>query len=248
MIFNYSELTAGSHTFTINVIDNDGARKSATLSFNTVGFLNPYIADPARISLNAATITDDNDKSIIISNLQADGQVYGVGLQWRTETQGFALTCINPVGGGSARWSALTNVCCVRGPLTYQVTIDGITKSSMINSCGSTPSFEGFASTNPGCSIWVATVVSPACSVNAQSSGIVPMDSDACHQFLLNRPNQNENPINSFGTVTCPSSTNANTLQVESQATPMAIFPMQPVDPSSAGQENWDLLRNIREF
>ncbi|MBS1225888.1 MAG: hypothetical protein H6R24_2566, partial [Proteobacteria bacterium] len=74
----------------------------------------------------------------------------------------------------------------------------------------------------------------------------VTLASDACYRFVLNR--QDQSLINSFGTVTCPSSANANTLQEESQATPMAIFPMQPVDPLSAGQENWNLLRNIREF
>jgi hypothetical protein len=156
---------------------------------------------------------------------------------------------INPGGGGgggSARWSALTNVCCDRGPLTYQVTIDGVTKSSTNNSCGSTPSFEGFASTTPGSKNWVATVVSSACSVNAQGSGTVTLATNACYQFVLNR--QGQNLVNSFGTVTCPSSANANTLQEESQATPMAIFPMDSVDPSGTGQENWNLLRNIREF
>ncbi len=63
-IFNYSSLTVGSHTIAINVIDNDGSQKSTTVSFNAVGFRNSYISDPARVSLNAATITDDNDKSI----------------------------------------------------------------------------------------------------------------------------------------------------------------------------------------
>lgn len=152
---------------------------------------------------------------------------------------------INPGGGGggAARWSALTNVCCQSGPLTYQVTLGGVTKSSTISSCGSTPSFEGFASTTPGSKNWVATVVSSACSTNAQGSGTVTLTSDACYRFVLNR--QGGNLINSFGTVTCPSSANANTSQAESQATPMAIFPMQSVDPSGAGLERWDLLQNI---
>ncbi len=155
---------------------------------------------------------------------------------------------INPTGGGggTARWSALTNVCCQNGPLTYQVTIDSITKSSTQNSCNSNPSFEGFASTTPGSKNWVARVVSPACNVNSEGRGTVTLASDACYRFVLNK--QGQNLINSFGTVTCPSSANANTLQEESQATPMAIYPMESVDPSGTGQENWNLLRNIREF
>ena len=171
-----------------------------------------------------------------------------IGLQiFITGNLPFAWT-INPPGGGggSARWSALTNVCCQNGPLTYQVTIDSITKSSTQNSCNSNPSFEGFASTTPGSKNWVARVVSPACNVNSEGRGTVTLASDACYRFVLNK--QGENLINSFGPVTCPSSANANTLQEESQATPMAIYPMESVDPSETGQENWNLLRNIREF
>ena len=244
MAYNYSNLTAGAHVISVNVVDNQGTQKSAAVSFNAARFNNPFIADPARVSLNAATITDDNDKAISISNLQADGQLYNVRLEWRTAAQGFALTSISPVGvNGSAQWSALTNVCCQSGPLTYQVTIDGVTKSSTVNSCGSTPSSEGSASTTPGSKNWVAQVVSSACGINTQSNGTVILTSDACHRFVLNR--QDQSLINSFGTATCPSSANANTLRAELQATPMAIFPMQPVDLSGAGLERWDLLQNI---
>ena len=249
---NYALLTAGPHTISVNVVDNQGSQRSAVASFNVTRFNNSYISNPATVSLNAATITDDNDKSISISNLQAGGQLYNVRLEWRTQIQGFALTSISPVGSGTARWSALNNVSYPNCSLTYEVTIDGVTKRS-ISTCGSVVSpstcnttFEGFASTTPGPKSWVARVVSSACGINAQGSGNVTLTSDACYRFVLNR--QDQSLINSFGTVTCPSSANANTLQEESQATPMAIFPMQPVDPLSAGQENWNLLRNIREF
>lgn len=243
MAYNYSNLTAGSHTISVNVIDNQGSQKNAMVSFNVARFDNSYISNPATVSLNGATITDDNDKSISISNLQAGGQLYNVRLEWRTQIQGFALTSISPVGSGSAQWTTLTNVCCESGPLTYQVTIDNTTKSSTINSCNSTPSSEGFASTTPGTKNWVARVVSSVCGINAQSSGTQPLASGACYRFVLNR--QNQSLINSFGIVPCPSSANASTLQAESPATPMAIFPMQPVDPSGAGLERWDLLQNL---
>ncbi len=175
----------------------------------------------------------------LISNLQADGQLYNVRLEWRTETQGFALTSISPVGGGgTARWSALTNVCCQSGPFTYQVTIDGVTKSSTSSSC-SNPTFEGFASTTPGAKNWVAKAVSSACGINSQASGTDTLASDACYRFVLNP--QGNGLINSFDIATCPSSANVNTLRAEPEATPMAIFPMQPVDPSGVGQERWDL-------
>lgn len=145
---------------------------------------------------------------------------------------------INPGGsGGTARWSTLTNVCCPSGSLTYQVTIDGLTKSSTSNSCSS-PSFEGFATTTSGAKNWAAKAVSSACGVNTQSSGTVTLASNTCYQFVLNPQG------NFFGPVTCPAAANANILQAEIQTTPMAIFPMQS-DSSGAGLENWSLLRSI---
>lgn len=143
----------------------------------------------------------------------------------------------------SARWSALTNACCSTGSFTYQVTIDGVTRSSTASSCSSNPSFEGFASTTPGTKSYSSRAFSSACGVNSQGSGTVSLAGNGCYRFTLNV--QGQNLVESLGTVNCPSSANANTLQAESQATPMAIFPMQPVDPSSVGMERWDLLNNI---
>lgn len=246
MALNYSGLTAGSHTIGINVIDNDGAKKSTTASFSVARFNTPFISDPAKVSLSAATITDDNDKAISISNLQADGKAYNVRLEWRTAAQGFALTSISPVGGGgdgNARWSALTNVCCQTGSLTYQVTIDGVTKSSVSSSCSADPSFEGFASATAGAKSYFAKVTSSACNVNQQASGNVTLVKDACYRFQLDL--ESGSLVNKFGSVTCPSSTGAQILQQETEATPMAIFPMQAEDPSDAGQENWSLLEKI---
>lgn len=152
---------------------------------------------------------------------------------------------INPGGGGggTARWTALTNVCCSTGPFTYQVTIDGVTRSSTASSCNSDPSFEGFASTTPGTKSYSSRAFSSACGINSQGGGTVTLVSGACYRFALNL--QGQNLVESVGTVNCPSSANAETLQEENQATPMAIFPMQPVDPSTLGQERWDLLRGI---
>jgi hypothetical protein len=152
---------------------------------------------------------------------------------------------INPGGGGggTARWTALTNVCCSTGPFTYQVTIDGVTRSSTASSCNSDPSFEGFASTTPGTKSYSSRAFSSACGINSQGGGTVTLASGACYRFALNL--QGQNLVESVGTVNCPSSANAETLQEENQATPMAIFPMQPVDPSTLGQERWDLLKGI---
>lgn len=246
MALNYSELAAGAHGISVNVIDNQGSQKSAAASFNVARFNNPYIGNPATVSLNAATITDDNDKSIFIGNIQADGQLYNVRLEWRTAEQGFAITGISLVGGGnnSTRWSALNNVCCTTGSFTYQVTIDGVTRSSTVSSCSNPdPSFEGFVSTTAGTKNYSSRAFSSACGVNSQGGGTVTLASSTCYRITLNV--QGQNLAESLGTVTCPSSANAETLREEPQATPMAIFPMQAVDPSASGQERWDFLKNI---
>jgi hypothetical protein len=250
MIFNYSNLTVGAHTLSVNVVDNQGSQKSATASFNVARFNNSFIDNPAAISLNAATITDDNDKSILINNLQADGQLYNVRLEWRREAQGFALTSISPVGGGgTARWSVLNNAGCPNNSVTYQVTIEGVTKQStttcgsVINPSNCNVASEGFTNTTAGTKSFSSrlTFSSPACTptgqTNWQGSGTVTLANNACYLFVASRP-EGQNPENRFDTVNCPSSANANTLQTESEATPMAIFPMQPVDLPGAGQEN----------
>lgn len=96
-IFNYSNLTAGSHTFRIRVVDREGAAKESSVAFSVVKFDNPYIADPAKLSLSGA-IGNFGDRSISFKNVVADGKTYDIRLDWRTEIQGFAITQITPVG------------------------------------------------------------------------------------------------------------------------------------------------------
>ena len=151
---------------------------------------------------------------------------------------------VNPGGGGggSTRWNALTNVCCETGSFTYQVTVDGVTRNSTSNSCGS-PSVESFASTTAGNKSYAARAFSTACNVNVQGQGTVAMADNACYRFTLNL--QSGNLVNSFGSVNCPSSATAETQQEEPQATPMAIFPMEDVDPTGAGQADWSQLKSM---
>lgn len=132
--------------------------------------------------------------------------------------------------GGSARWSAYNDTCCksstgVVSPVTYEVTVDGVTKRSVSNSCTSNATFEGFASTTTGTKSYTARVLSSACG-NQSGSGTAPMVSNTCYRFQLNI--EGGSLVNKFGTVTCPSSADVNTLQEDTEATPMAIFPMLP--------------------
>ena len=140
---------------------------------------------------------------------------------------------INPSQpSGTAKWSAYNNTCCSNASTgtvytsTYEITVDGVIKRSVSNSCTSgTATFEGFASTTPGTKNYTAQVLSSACG-NQSASGTVTMASNACYRFQLDI--EGGALVNKFGTVTCPSSADTATLQDTTEATPMAIFPMVP--------------------
>jgi len=90
MAFNYSELNAGNHNVVVRAFDNAGNSLDQTAIFTVVRFDNPFITDPASVSLSNATI-NHNDSSITILNLQADGQFYDVILRWKTATQNYEI-------------------------------------------------------------------------------------------------------------------------------------------------------------
>lgn len=171
---------------------------------------------------------------------------------WSGHCSGTATTCKVTMGGarnvtatfnkvGSARWSALTNVCCTGGPLTYEVTIGGVTKRSTASSCSANPTFEGFASTTAGAKSVTAKAISSACGLNAQGQGTVTMVSNACYRFTLNL--QNGSLVNTFGTVTCPSAANADVSRQESPM-PIDTLLLGGADSSTAGHSG--LLRSIQ--
>jgi len=100
MAFNYSGLAAGPHTIRVRAIDQEGAAKDASIAFNVARFDRSFIPDPSRISLNGATISHDSNHSIFINNMTADGKTYDLRLDWRTATQGYAITQVIPTGEG----------------------------------------------------------------------------------------------------------------------------------------------------
>jgi len=97
MAFNYSNLSAGPHAVRVRAVDAQGASQEATVNFNVARFDNPYIGDPAKISLTGASGTFDA-RSISLKNVSADGKTYDVRLDWRTEAQGFVITQIAASG------------------------------------------------------------------------------------------------------------------------------------------------------
>lgn len=93
MAFNYSELSAGQHTISIRAVDNNGDIREAGTTFNITRFENPFIADPTEVNLKGATLTPEKT-TIQINNISVDSKNYDVHLDWRTATQGFAMTQI----------------------------------------------------------------------------------------------------------------------------------------------------------
>lgn len=96
--FNYSNLAVGPHIFRIRVVDREGSVQESSMAFSVVSFDNPYIADPARFSLDEAT-GGFGGRSIAFSNVVADGKIYDIRLDWRPQIQGFAITQITPADG-----------------------------------------------------------------------------------------------------------------------------------------------------
>lgn len=147
--------------------------------------------------------------------------------------------------GGSAaaaRWSAYNNSCCRNSstgavyPSTYEVTVDGVTKRSVSNSCTSSSTLEGFTSTTPGTKSYTATISTSGCG-SYTGSGTVTMNANACHQFQSSF--ENGMMVTRFGTVDCPAS--AAQAQSTSVTGPMVILPMLaspsgPQDPAATYQ------------
>ncbi len=96
MAYNYSNLTAGAHTFTARAIDASGGARDARVTANVVRFENSFMADPAAVNLDQATLSRGGN-AITVQNLLADGKPYTVQLSWRPAAQGFAFSQIAPV-------------------------------------------------------------------------------------------------------------------------------------------------------
>ena len=95
MAFNYSNLAAGSHTLTVRAFDTNGGARDASTTFAVARFATSFMADPAAVNVDQATLTRGGN-TLTIQNLLAEGQPYNVQLNWRPATQGFAITQINP--------------------------------------------------------------------------------------------------------------------------------------------------------
>ena len=73
MAYNYSNLAAGSHTLAVRAYDNAGGARDASAAFAVARFASSFLADPAAVNLDQATLARSGN-TIAIQNLLAAGQ------------------------------------------------------------------------------------------------------------------------------------------------------------------------------
>ena len=139
----------------------------------------------------------------------------------------------------TARWSAYNNTCCRNSstgaiyPSTYEVTVDGVTKRSVSNSCTSNATLEGFATANPGTKTYTASISSSGCG-SYTGSGNVNMNTNGCHQFQS--AYEGGTIVTRFGSVDCP----ASAAQAQAVATASSLVVELPMQPPVNGPQDPD--------
>ena len=88
--YNYSNLSAGSHSITAVAYTGAGETKESTKQFEVVRFPSPYIAAADAVDLNAANCSVESDEITIVDAL-VEGDAYNLVLKWRTAEQGFEI-------------------------------------------------------------------------------------------------------------------------------------------------------------
>ena len=86
MIYNWGNLSPGQHTMEVRVFDSAGRSTTDSTNFTVHAFDTPFISDPEKVQiLSSARVT--NGRTITLDQVEADGRVYKVVLQWNTATQ-----------------------------------------------------------------------------------------------------------------------------------------------------------------
>ena len=88
--FNYSNLSAGSHSITAVAYTGMGETKESTKQFEVVRFPSPYIAASDAVDLDMGSCSLASDEISIVDAL-VEGDVYDLTLKWRTAEQGFEI-------------------------------------------------------------------------------------------------------------------------------------------------------------
>jgi len=100
MAYNYGNLSAGNHTFTVRAHDADGTVAERSATFPVQKFHAAYFADPNAVNLDAAAISV-RPQGLQIDGMTLDGKTYDLQLGWSTAAQGFRFDSIASTAGGS---------------------------------------------------------------------------------------------------------------------------------------------------
>ena len=90
LAYNYSNLSAGTHTITAVAHNALGETEESAASFEVVRFDSPFISDPNAVNLNDASCTVSSDE-ISIVDARVDGSLLDLMLKWRRAEQGFEI-------------------------------------------------------------------------------------------------------------------------------------------------------------
>lgn len=90
MAYNYSLREKGENTFTFKVIDNDGASKSITRSFNVAKFQQPFFPESAPLSIDDSMGISAGD-DVFFTNVDMLGKKFGVLMGWDKGKQNFTI-------------------------------------------------------------------------------------------------------------------------------------------------------------
>lgn len=125
MAFNYSNQAAGAHTLRVRAIDINGDHRDASASYSVARFPDSFISDPNRMDASNAQASF-TPRTVVITGLLVDGVAYDLQLDWRTATQGFAITGIAAAGTGLPSTPPGAVSASLTGRVTSATNVSGI--------------------------------------------------------------------------------------------------------------------------
>lgn len=90
LAYNFSGLSAGTHTIKVEAVTSQGRVLSRTSQFQVTKFPSPFLPADQSPDLSGASCVI-NDQTVHILDTLIDGSVYDVSLEWRTADQGFQI-------------------------------------------------------------------------------------------------------------------------------------------------------------
>ncbi|MGV6852223.1 MAG: hypothetical protein ACWA5R_08600 [bacterium] len=94
MVFNYGLLSQGGHTFRVDIVDADGAVRSASRDIDVASFNQGFITEADPLDFSQAVVSGSGHQ-LNVQNVILNQQTYNLVLVWREESQQFEITEIS---------------------------------------------------------------------------------------------------------------------------------------------------------